>query len=380
MKQGIYLDYAAATPLDPRVLAAMEPFWSVRFHNPSADYRPAREAKVALDDARAQVAGILGAKPVEIIFTAGATEANNLAIHGIMRQFPEANLAISAVEHESVRLPAANYSCRTIPVDGRGTVDARSVGDYIDDQTVLVSIMYANNEVGSIQPIRRIAAELAAIRRQRQKEGNGRPLIFHSDGAQAANYLDLHVHRLGIDLLSLNGGKIYGPKQSGALYIASGVKVLPLIEGGGQERGLRSGTENIAGAVGFGCALQIASSTRSKEKLRVQKLRDQLENGIMQLGNTAMVNGSAKQRLPNNLHVTFPGRDNERLLMTLDQLGIYASAGSACSASSDEPSHVLSAMGIANDNIRASVRFSLGRQTDEAIITETLRQLKSLVA
>lgn len=379
MKKGIYLDNASATPLDESVFAAMQPFFAGLFYNPSADYDPARKVRQALESARSLAAQTIGAKPAEIIFTAGATEANNLAVHGIMRRFMKAKAAISAIEHESVRGPASRYNLAIIPVDKHGLVDSESAEQYISNQTVLVSVMYANNEVGTIQPIRKIAAKLEMIRRQRQKAGNKLPLYFHVDGAQAGNYLDMHVHRLGVDMLTINGGKIYGPKQSGVLYVKTGVELLPLLQGGGQERGLRGGTENVAGVVGLAAALQAADAKRHEESIRTVALRNQLETGILKIAPNAFVNGSLKHRLPNNLHITFPGYDNERLLMELDERGIYAAAGSACSASTDEPSHVLNAMGLSESSIRSSIRFSLGRRTTEAQIKAVLEKLANIL-
>jgi cysteine desulfurase len=377
---GIYLDYASATPVDPRVLAAMQPYFIEQFYNPSADYEPARSVASILLDARGRVARVLGTKTPEIIFTAGATEANNLAIHGVMRQFPEATVAISAVEHDSVRLPAGCYQSTSIPVDKNGRVDSDSVRQFITDKTVLISIMQANNEVGTVQPVRRIAAELAVIRRERQKNGNALPLYFHVDAAQSGNYLDMHVHRLGVDMLTINGGKIYGPKQSGALFVRSGVQLEPVIIGGGQERNLRSGTENVPGIIGLARALEIAVLIKDKETKRVTRLRDELQAGILKIDKKIVVNGHLKYRLPNNLHVTLPGHDNERVLMELDKNSVYAAAGSACSASTGEPSHVLAAMGVDAGAIRSSIRFSLGRNTKQADIVSTLNTLRSILA
>jgi cysteine desulfurase len=258
---GIYLDYAAATPLDDGVLRVMQPYFAAAFHNPSSLYSPAREAKKALQSARTQAASILGAKSAEIIFTAGATEANNLAIQGVMRKHPGKKLLVSAIEHDSVMSPAKLWGCQKIRVDGQGILDIADLHSKIDDQTVLVSVMYANNEVGTVQPLRKISQLIEGMRRDRKKAGNNLPLLLHADAAQAGNYLDLHVHRLGADLMTINAGKIYGPKQAGALYVKAGTVLEPLVLGGGQERGLRSGTENVSGAVGLAEALALAQSS-----------------------------------------------------------------------------------------------------------------------
>lgn len=372
-RPAIYLDYAAATPADAAVLRAIRPFFSEEFYNPSATYDAAREVQKALAAARAGVAHWLGARPAEIIFTAGGTEANNLAVHGVMRQFPEGNIVVSAIEHESVLEPASAYDCRRVAVQPDGRLDFDDLRRKIDAKTVLVSIMYANNEIGTVQPIREIARLVKETRRRRGAKSL--PLYFHTDACQAANYLDLHVARLGVDLLSLNGGKIYGPKQSGALYIKAGVKLLPLVQGGGQERGLRSGTENAAGIVGLATALELVQSSRQPEIKRLQSLQQHFFKLVGQKTPRAIINGSQKYRLPNNIHLTIPGQDNERLLIRLDEAGIMAAAGSACSASNEEPSHVLRAIGLSDAEARASLRFTMGRPTTPGMIERTVQHI-----
>jgi len=228
--------------------------------------------------------------------------------------------------------------------------------------------MYANNEVGTIQPLRRIAAMLAVVREERRKSGNALPLYFHTDACQAANYLDLHVSRLGVDLMTLNGGKIYGPKQSGVLYVSAKVRLQPIIRGGGQERNYRSGTENVAGCIGFAKALQLAQAIRQEEGERLSALQKLAFDRISEKLPEAVVHGSLKHRLPNNIHLTLPGQDNERLLVELDERGILAAAGSACSASADEPSHVLCAMGLSDADAQSSLRITMGRETTEVDI------------
>jgi cysteine desulfurase len=372
----IYLDHASATPVDPAVLKAMAPYFTEGFYNPSATYLAAKDVRKALQDARARVAHWLGARPSEIIFTAGGSEANNLAIHGLMRQFPEGNIVVSSVEHESVLAPARRYDCREAKVLPDGRIDATDLAAKIDDKTVLVSVMYANNEVGTIEPLREVA-RLVAEKRQARK--SKMPLYFHTDACQAANYLDLHAARLGVDLMTLNGGKIYGPKQSGALYVKAGVELWPLIDGGGQERGLRSGTENVAGAVGFAGALDLAQPERQQENLRLKKLQDEFIKLVEEKLPPAIINGSRKYRLPNNVHITLPGQDNERLLILLEERGILAAAGSACSASSQEPSHVLGAIGLDDGAARASLRFTMGRQTKAVDVGRTVEALAGIL-
>ncbi len=373
----IYLDHAAATPVDSAVLRAMQPYFGREFYNPSATYQPALEVRKALEAARASVAHWLGARPSEVIFTAGGTEANNLAIYGVMRQHPKANVVVSAIEHESVLEPAGEYERRIVAVRPDGRVDLDDLRRAINDQTVLVSIGYANNEVGTVQPIREIGRLVADIRRQRGAKGL--PLYFHTDACQAANYLDLHTARLGVDLLTLNGGKIYGPKQSGALYVKAGLELRPQVRGGGQERDLRSGTENVAFAVGLASALHKAQAGRKAEAARLQQLQQHFFEEVASRLPAAIINGSRKWRLPNNIHLTFPGQDNERLLLQLEQAGILAAAGSACSANNYEPSHVLRALGISEADARASLRLTMGRSTTKAQMEKTVRTLADLL-
>lgn len=367
----IYLDHAAATPVDASVLKAMEPYFSERFYNPSASYGIARAVARELELARRKIAHYLGARGSEITFTAGGTEANNLAIHGVMRQFPGGNIVISAVEHESVLMPAGQYEVRTLPVLPDGRINLAKLPELIDENTVLVSVMYANNEIGTIQPLRKISQLIQGIRKSRPSL----PLYLHTDACQAAAYLDLHVARLGVDLLSINGGKIYGPKQSGALYVGRNVQLQPLVNGGGQERGLRAGTENVAQCVGLAAALELVQERRAEESSRLQALQrlflTQLEDQLPQ----AAINGSRQYRLPNNIHLTIPEANNERLIMELEQRGILCAAGSACSASSDKSSHVLAAIGLDEAATRASLRFTMGRSTDEAAVRYTVSTL-----
>jgi cysteine desulfurase len=380
MNKPIYLDYAAATPMDPAVVSVMQPYFSAQFYNPSATYLAAHEVRKDLETARAQVAHWVGARPSEIIFTAGGTEANNLAIRGVMVRYPDGNVVAGAIEHESVLAAAHAYTCREAPVTPDGVVDVARLIALVDEHTVLVSVMYANNEVGTIQPIRQIAAALETIRTQRRQAGNKRPLYLHTDAAQAAAYLDLHAARLGVDLLTLNAGKIYGPKQVGCLFVSSKVVLEPQVLGGGQERGLRSGTENVAGAVGFATALQLVQQRRHEEVERLQQLQRHFIDRLEQLAPNVVVNGSRKHRLPNNVHITLPGQDNERLIFELDEHGILCAAGSACSAESGEPSHVLRAMGLPDEAARASLRFTMGIHTTEQDIVTAADALSNILS
>jgi cysteine desulfurase len=372
----IYLDFAAATPIDDAVLRAMQPYFQDVFYNPSALYVGAREAKASLDQARSKVAQSIGAKPSEIIFTSGGTESANLAIHGVMQRYPKAELLVIAIEHEAVLRPAASHRAKLVPVDKNGIVELAELQRQINDSTVLVSVMYANNEVGSVQPIKEITSMVVGIRKDRVKRGVTLPLYVHTDACQAPQFLDVNVARLGVDLMTINGGKLHGPKQSGALFCRIGVQLAPQITGGGQEFGMRSGTENVAACVGFATALARAVDKRVQTSKTVGDLSryfvDELEKRFR-----ATFNGHRKLRLPNNVHVTFAGCDNERVLFSLDDQGVWAATGSACSASSDEASHVLLAMGLNESDARSSLRFSLGKTTTKEEIDATLKALET---
>jgi cysteine desulfurase len=380
MPVQIYLDHAAATPMDPLVLTAMQPYFTDKFYNQSAKYLAGNAVAKDVAGARGQIAHWLGARPSEIVFTSGGTEANNLAIHGIMRRHPGANIVVSAIEHDSVRIPAQQYDYRQASVQPDGIVDIVALEKSINDKTVLVSVMYANNEIGTIQPIKEIAALISKIQKERMvRNSRPLPLYLHTDACQAANYLDLHISRLGADLMTINAGKIYGPKQCGALYVHAGVDLQPQILGGGQEMGLRSGTEGVANIIGFAKALDITQTTRHDEIKRLQHLQklflDLLAKHIPQAG----INGSLRNRLPNNMHITIPGQDNERLIFGLDEKGIACAAGSACSASKEESSYVLKSLGLNDEAARSSLRFTFGRQTEADDIRHTVEVLAKLV-
>lgn len=388
--KSIYLDYAAATPVDAEVMAAMAPYFTDEFANPSSLYGAARVTRQALDGARATVANGLGAKPSEIIFTAGATESINLAIQGVLRKHPDGHVVTTAIEHEAVlaTLEGTGHQglgTRLVVEAGEsGIVRAEDVLAAVTDQTVLVSVMLANNEIGTLQPVREIAASVQQIRDDRRARGMDLPLYLHTDAAQAATTQDLHVSRLGVDLITLNGGKMYGPKQSGILYVRTGVVLEPLLYGGGQEKGLRSGTENVAAAVGFARALELAQAQRKVESARLMELRNdllaRLESNIPDL----VVNGDLRHRLPQNLNITIPGLDGEQVVLYLDNAGVQASTGSACSLHTDQPSHVLLAIGRTAAEANASLRFSLGKPTSPEdieraakVIIDTIKHLRA---
>lgn len=374
----MYFDYAAATPLHREVFEAMQPFFIDQFYNPSALYLAAVEVRKAVEQARSDVAQCLGARPSEIIFTAGGTEANNLAITGVMQRYPQANMVVSSIEHDSVLETARQYTVKTADVETDGSINIEQFKTCVDDSTVLVSVGWVNNEIGTIQSLSNIYEMIANIRKKRQKENNSLPLFFHTDACQAGNYLSLQVSKLGVDLMTVNGGKVYGPKQSGALYVKAGIELQPLVYGGGQERGVRSGTENVSNIVGFAKALSIAQHDKNKASSDMKKLQDYFFSTLEKKLPTTTVNGSLKQRIVNNVHLTFSGADNERLMMKLDEQGIMCAVGSACSASKDEPSHVLNAIGLSNEDSRASLRFSMGQYTQKSDIDTLVTALASL--
>jgi cysteine desulfurase len=362
--KSIYLDYAAATPLDPRVHLAMEPYLLEDFYNPSSPYVAARQVKQDIAEARARVGYWLGARGSEIIFTAGATEANNIAIHGLMAQFAGAKVVALSTEHESVLRSVERYPHALAPVLQNGSVDMDKLAALLhDDQVVLLTVAYANNELGTIQPLAQISQLIRAVRQRRAQAGNDLPLYLHTDASQAAGYLDLHASRLGVDLMTLNGGKIYGPKQTGVLYIKAGVRLESPLTGGGQEGGVRSGTENVPGIMGFVAALDLVQTDRRENQARFTALRDELQRRITQAIPDTVVNGNLKKRLPGSLHLSWPGVDGERLVMLLDEHGVMASTGSACAANKQTASHVLTACGFDDDLLSGSLRLSIGEPT-----------------
>lgn len=366
--QRIYLDYAATTPVAPEVLQAMLPFFTERGFNPSSVHAEGRAAREALDNARERVAALLGAHRKEIIFTGSGSESDNLAVLGIARAHRSRgrHIVASAIEHHGVLhaldvLRDEGFSVILVPVTECGLVEPEAFEAALRDDTVLASIMYANNEIGVVQPI----AELADIARRHR-------VIFHTDAVQAPEWLPLDVGRLGVDLLSLSAHKFYGPKGVGVLYVRTGLEVAPLVYGGGQEFGLRSGTENVAAIVGFSAALERAAIGRDGRSLRIGAMRDRLETGILESIDDSHVNGAGAARLPNNCSVSFVGVDSETLLARLDLEGIAVSAGSACSSGATEPSHVIAALGQESRLQTGVIRFSLGESTGEEEIERVL--------
>lgn len=380
----IYLDHAAATPLDPAVFAAMRPYLESEFANPSSLYEPARATRLAVETARAQIADILGAKVTEIVFTSGGTESDNLAVQGVLRAHPGAHWVTSAIEHDAVlgcveALKAEGHPATVVGVGRSGVVEVGAVDLAINDRTVLVSVMLANNEIGTLQPLAELAHSVRRIRLERRRRGIELPLYLHTDAVQAANYLSLHVDRLGIDLLSLAGSKIYGPKGSGALYIRTGTQLAPLQFGGGQERGRRSGTENVPGIVGLAEALDLVQAERTRESHWLAELRDNLTSRLQTAIPDLLINGDPARRLPNNLNVTIPGAQGEGIVLYLANAGILASTGSACSTGSLDPSHVLLAIGRTPEQADCSLRLTMGRTTTAEHIDAVVAALPPII-
>lgn len=364
--QGVYLDHAATTPLDPAVLAAMEPYLSAVYGNPSSIYRLGQEARAAVDSARAKVASVLGCAPGEVLFTSGATESSNLALRGVAwaarlaaPSVSPPHIVTTAIEHHAVLHTAESLALQGFRVtfvqpDNEGIVSAAAIAQAVEPDTCIISVMLANNETGAIQPVAEIA-ELA--------QAHGIP--FHTDAVQGAGLLPLDVDSLGVDLLSLSAHKFYGPKGVGLLYVRNGVPIDYQQTGGGQEQGRRGGTENVAGIVGLGVALARAEAFREPYAAHCRMMRDQLADGIFSALPEAELNGPPLDgpRLPNNLNLSIPGLQGETLLLALDLLDVSASAGSACTTGNSEPSHVLLAMGLSTDRARSALRFTVGRAT-----------------
>ncbi|MCK5084656.1 MAG: cysteine desulfurase [Candidatus Pacebacteria bacterium] len=376
----VYLDHAASTPMDKEVLEEMMPYFIEKFGNPSSIHQFGQEAMEAVDNARAQVADFLHCSTSEVIFTSGATESNNLTIKGVLKatQIENPHIITSAIEHHCV-LNACEMEQKEgrevtfLKVDKDGLINPESVRKVIKDNTILVSIMYANNEVGTIEPIAEIGELLKEINSEREK--NKLPKVyFHTDAVQAVNYLDCNVDILGVDLLSLSGHKIYGPKGVGALYVRQGTKIKSIQQGGEQEHNFRAGTHNVPGIVGLGKAISLVSENRKKME-ETRKLRDYFIDEVLENITGANLNGPKEFRLPHNINMSFKGVEGESLLMMLDADGIAVSTGSACSSASLAPSHVLSAMGIPPEIAHASIRFTLGKDTTKEDIDYTLKVL-----
>ncbi len=372
-KRPIYLDHAATSPLREEVLEAMLPYLQDKYGNPSSLHSPGREARAAVAGAREKTARALGAGPDEIFFTSGGTEANNIAIKGTARrQKKKGHLITSSIEHHAVldvckELADEGFKVTFLPVDRYGMVDLETIKRALTPETFLISIMTANNEVGTIEPV----AAIGALARERG-------IIFHTDAVQAVGQIPLNVREMNIDLLSLSAHKFNGPKGVGALYVRKNIPVAPLYRGGGQERKLRPGTENVAGIVGLARALELAVEELPRKSGHLQALRDRLIEGLLGMGDVVL-NGHPSDRLPGNVNVSFNYIEGEALLLGLDLEGIAASSGSACTSGSLEPSHVLLTMGLEHQVARGSLRLTLGRGNSDADVDYLLAVISPLV-
>lgn len=396
----IYLDYSATTPMDKRVLSAMMPYFKDKFGNPSSIHGFGQEAIAGVDKAREQVAEFLNCDPGEVIFTSGATEADNLAIKGVIKALKSDGVKKPHIITSSIEHPAVLEPCRELekegvevtylPVNSSGVVDVDKFKESIKENTVLVSVMYVNSEVGSIQPIREIGKIINKLNERKLKDWkNAKPAIrgdkplpvyFHVDATQAVNFLNCDVRRNYVDLLSMSGHKIYGPKGVGALYVKSGTPIKPLQLGGRQENNLRSGTYNVPGIAGLGRAVELLDEKAVENNNRkIAGLRDMLISGIMENIPDVVLNTDAKNAVPSHANFSFLGVEGESILISLDLEGIAVSTGSACASGKLDPSHVLLAMGIKPEAAHSSVRFSLGKTTTEREIKKTVKVLPPII-
>ncbi|MEO8631888.1 MAG: cysteine desulfurase family protein [Chloroflexota bacterium] len=373
----VYLDHAATTPVDPEVAEAMARVLQETHGNPSSIYAEGRAARELVDRAREEVADALGAQPAEIVFTSGGTEADNLALRGVMqaRRGLGDHLVTTAIEHHAVLDTARDLESHgrarltVVGVDPDGRVDPAAIAAAVESKTTLVSVMHANNEIGTIQPI----AEIAAL-------CHDRGVKLHSDAVQTVGALDFDVRVIPVDLVSVNAHKFYGPKGVGALYVRRGTRLGTIQTGGGQEKGRRTGTENVAGIVGLGVALRLAAERRATEPARQAQLRDRIIDGVLARVPDAVLTGHRTQRLPNNASFCFPGTEGESLIVALDLAGFAASSGSACTSGDTEPSHVLLALGLERHVAQGSLRLTVGRATTDADVDALLEALPPIVA
>jgi cysteine desulfurase len=376
-KMKVYLDYASTTPVRKEVLKEALPYFSEKFGNPSSFHSKGLETKNVMDSARTRIGKIIGAKPNEIIFTGSGTESINLAIKGVaLKQMKKGkkHLITQKTEHHAV-LHSMKYlekefgfKITYLNVNKDGLINLKELENTITNETALVSIMYANNEIGTIQPIKKISKIC-------KKKGT----LFHSDACQATEYLDINVKNLGIDLMTLNGSKAYSFKGTGLLYLKNGVEIIPLISGGGHEFGKRAGTENVAGIVGLAKALELAKKEKKQESKRLTKLRNYFIEKIQKEIPKIYINGSIKHRLPNNINISFEGIEGESIMLYLDKEGIQVSTGSACTSQTLDPSHVLIAIGKTHGLAHGSIRFTMGKYTTKKELDYTTKVLKKIV-
>ena len=377
----IYMDYAATTPVRPEVVETMLPFFSESFGNPSSIYEMAQQSRGAVDRSRRTIARALGCRTSEIVFTSGGTESDNAAVKGVATALRNIgnHVITSSIEHHAVlhachQLEQFGFDVTYLPVDEFGLIDPEDVARAVTERTTLVSVMLANNEIGTIEPVSEIAAAV-----QQEARRIGRKIYVHTDAVQAMGAIDVNVRDLGVDLLSLSGHKLHGPKGVGALYIRRGTPFEPLIQGGGQEREKRSGTENVPAIVGLAEAVRLAELERSETSQRLTGLRDRIISGIHERIPDAKLNGHPLRRLPNNVNVSFERVEGEPILLGLDFAGICASSGSACSSASLEPSHVLTAIGLPADLAQGSLRITIGRDTTDEDVDYMIETLTGLV-
>ncbi len=376
MMKRIYLDYAATTPTDPEVVNAMQPYFTEQCGNPSSIHSFGQESKAAIEDAREIIASLSGARTEELIFTSGGTESNNLALKGVAfaNESKGNHIITSAIEHHAVLEPCQfleqrGFTVTYLPVDQYGLVDPQDVKDAVTDNTILITVMHANNEIGTIEPI----AEIGKIAQERK-------IAFHTDAVQTFGHIPVDVDELNVDLLSISAHKLYGPKGVGALYIRNGTKMLPLLHGGEQERRRRASTENVPGIVGFGKAAELARGRIQEETWKLTALRDMCINVILERIEDVCLNGHPTRRLPNNINVSLKFVDGESMLLNLDLQAIAASAGSACSSGSLEPSHVLLALGLSHELAHSALRLSLGQDTEKETLDHVVDALVKIVS
>jgi cysteine desulfurase len=373
--KSIYLDHAATTPADPEVVKAMLPYFSEIFGNPSSLHSFGQEAKRAVEEARDRIASFINASPDEIVFTSGGTESDNFALKGMAFAGKDKgnHIITTLVEHHAViescrYLEKQGFRVTYLPVDAFGVVDPQMVKKAITDETILISIMHANNEIGSIQPI----AEIGAIAGEKM-------IPFHTDAVQTFGHLPIDVEEMKVDMLSASAHKIYGPKGVGILYLRKGTKIHPFMHGGEQERGRRASTHNVTGIVGFGKAVELAARYQTEEMAKETKLRDKFIRGVLSGIEHTSLNGHSSKRLPNNVNICVEYIEGEAMILNLDMMGIACSSGSACSSTSMEPSHVLAAIGLPPESAHGALRFSLGRSTTEEDIDRVLEVLPGIV-
>jgi len=385
-KREVYLDYAAATPIDQKVFLKMRPFFDLHFGNPRSVHLMGSRAKKEVENARRKVAGVLGVKKEEIIFTSGGTESNNMTILGVARFFKKnkkikkPHIIASSIEHSSVYEPLETlkkegFDVTFIPIDGTGVVRVKDVKNNIKKETILVSIMYVNNEIGTIQPLRSIGNFIKEFREKNKKEYP----YFHTDASQAPRYLPLIATTLGVDFLVIDGAKMYGPKSIGAFYKKEGISITPIMWGGGQEDHLRPGTENVPGIVGLSESLVLASKNRKENEKRLQTLKDYFIRKVTKEIECAKINGDPKKSVSGIVNVMFVGHTGEKLMVFLEDRGIYVTTSSACSTGEDEPSHVIIALGENKNDAKSSVRFSFGNSTTKSDLDFTVKVIKEAI-